>query len=62
MRRMSSRESARKPRENIETLDMNSRSGQGSIKLMEETDVSVEMYSFLEVMAVRCDEKPEKDG
>ena len=41
---------------------MDSRSGLSSIKLMEETDVSAEMYSFLEVMAVRCDEKPEKDG
>ena len=28
---------------------------------MEETDVSVQIYSFLEVTAVRYDEKPEKD-
>ena len=32
-----------------------------SIKLMEETDVSVQLYSFLEVMAVRYDEKPDND-
>ena len=29
---------------------------------MEETDVSVQIYSFLEVTAVRYDEKPDKDG
>ena len=29
---------------------------------MEETDVSVQLYSFLEVTAVRNDEKPDKDG
>ena len=29
---------------------------------MEETDVSVQLYSFLEVTAVRKDEKPDKDG
>ena len=62
MHRMPSRESARKPRENIETLNMDSRSRLSSIKLMEETDVSVQIYSFLEVTAVRYDEKPEKDG
>ena len=33
-----------------------------SIKVMEETDVSVQLYSFLEVTAVRKDEKPDKDG
>ena len=57
---MPSRESARKPRENIETLNMDSRSRLSSIKLMEETDVSVQTYSFLEVTAVRYDEKPLK--
>ena len=62
MHRMPSRESARKPRENIETLNLNSRSRLSSIKLMEETNVSVQTYSFLEVTAVRYDEKPEKDG
>ena len=41
---------------------MDSRSGLSSIKLMEETDVSVQQYSFLEVTAVHYDEKPEKDG
>ena len=61
MHRTPSRESARKPRENIETLNMDSRSRLSSIKLMEETDVSVQIYSFLEVTAVRYDEKPEKD-
>lgn len=29
---------------------------------MEETEVSVEIYSFLEVTAVRYDEKPDKNG
>ena len=29
---------------------------------MDETDVSVQIYSFLEVTAVRYDEKPDKDG
>ena len=29
---------------------------------MEETNVSVQTNSFLEVTAVRYDEKPEKDG
>ena len=33
-----------------------------SIKVMEETDVSVQVYSFLEVTAVRYDEKANKDG
>ena len=32
-----------------------------SIKLMEETDVSVHIYSFFEVRAVRYDKKPDKD-
>ena len=32
------------------------------IKLMEETDVSVQIYCFLEVVAVGYDEKPDKDG
>ena len=32
-----------------------------SIKLMEESGVPVQIYSFLEVTAVRCDEKPVKD-
>ena len=59
---MPSRESARKPKENIVTLNMDSRSLLSSIKLMEETDVSVQTYSFLEVTVVRYDEKPEKDG
>ena len=58
---MPSQESARKPRENIETLIMDSRSPLSSIKLMEETDGSVQTYCFLEVKAVRYDEKPEKD-
>ena len=62
MHRMPSRESARKARENIETLDMDSRSRLSPIKLMEETDVPVQIYSSLEVTAVRYDEKPEKDG
>ena len=65
MHRMPSRESARKPRENIGTLNMDSPSRLSSIKLMEETDVSVQTYSFLEVTAVRYDEnseKPKKDG
>ena len=61
MHRIPSRESARKPRENIETLNMDSRSRLSSIKLMEETDFSVQTYSFLEVTAVRYDEKCEKD-
>ena len=43
-----------KPRENIETLNMESRSGLSSIKLIEETDVSVQIYSFLEMRAVRA--------
>ena len=29
---------------------------------MEETDVSLQIYSFLEVTAVRYDENPDKDG
>ena len=29
---------------------------------MEATDVSVQIYSFLEVTAVRYDEKPDKNG
>ena len=29
---------------------------------MKETDVSVQIYSFLEVTAVRYDEKPDKNG
>ena len=29
---------------------------------MEETDFSVQTFSFLEVTVVRYDEKPEKDG
>ena len=62
MHRMPSRESARKPKENIATLNMDSRSLLSSIKLMEETGVSVQTYSFLEVTAVRYDENPEKDG
>ena len=53
-------ESAWKPKENIATLSMDSRSLLSSIKLMEETDVCVQTYSFLEVTAVRYDEKPEK--
>ena len=59
MHRMPSRERARKPREIIETLSMDSRSRPSSIKLMEETDVSVykHQYSFLEATAVRYDEK-----
>ena len=32
------------------------------IKLIEETDVPVQIYSFVEVTAVRHDEKPVKDG
>ena len=59
---MPSRESARKPKENIATLNMDSRSLLSSIKLMEETNVSVQTNSFLEVTAVRFDEQPEKDG
>ena len=55
---MPSRESARKPKENIATLNMDSRSLLSSIKLMEETDVSVQTY----MTAVRYDENPEKDG
>ena len=31
-----------------------------SIKLMEETDVALQIYSFLDVMVVRYDEKPTK--
>ena len=50
------------PKENIETLNMESRSGLSSIKLIEETDVSVQIYSFLDVRAVRYEENPEKDG
>ena len=60
MHRTPSRESARKLRKDIETLNMDSRSRLSSINLMEETDVSVQTYSFLEVTAVRFDEK-EKD-
>ena len=59
---MPSRGSARKQRENIKTFNMDSRSRLSSIKLMEETDFSIQTYSFLEVRAVRYDEKPEKDG
>ena len=33
-----------------------------SIKVMEETDVSVQVYSFLELTAVCYDEKANKDG
>lgn len=54
---MPSRESARNPRENIETLNIDSRSRLSLIKLM--VDVSVQTYSFLEVTAVRYDEKDE---
>ena len=61
MHRMPSQESARKPEENIAVLNMDSRSLLSSIKLMEETDVSVQTYSFLEVTAVRYGENPEKD-
>ena len=57
MHRIPSWESAQKPRENIETLNTDNRSGLSSIKLMEETDVSVQIYSFLEVMAVCYDKK-----
>ena len=57
MHPMPSRESARKPEENIETLNLDNRSRLSLIKLMEETDVSVQNYSFLEVTAVRYDEK-----
>ena len=59
---MPARESARKPKENIAMLNMDSRSLLISIKLMEETDISVQTYSFLEVTALRYDEKPEKGG
>ena len=62
MHSMPSWESARKPRENIDSLDMDSWSGLSSIKLMEETDVSVQIYSFLDVTVVRYDEKAAKDG
>ena len=62
MHHMPSRESARKPRENFEMLNMDIQSCLSLIKLMEETDVSVQTYSFLEVMVVRYDKKPEKDG
>ena len=31
------------------------------MKLMDKTNVSVQVYSFLEVMAVHYDEKPNKD-
>ena len=31
------------------------------MKLMEETNVSVQIYSFLEVTVVHYDEKPNKD-
>ena len=62
MHSMPSRESTRKPREGIEALNMDSRSGLSSIKLMEETDVAVQIYSFLKVTAVRYNEKPDKDG
>ena len=63
MQRMPSQESARKPRENINihTLNMDSRSGLISIKLIQETNVSVQIYRFLKARAVRYDEKPEKD-
>ena len=50
-----------KTKRTIETLNMDSRSGLSSIKLIEETDVSVQIYRFLEVRVVRYDEKPEKD-
>ena len=62
MHHMPPRESAQKPKEHIATLNMDSRSLLSSIKLMEENDVSVQTYSFLEVTAVRYDENPEKDG
>ena len=58
---MPSRENERKPRENSAALNMNSRSGLGLIKLMEETDISVQMYNFFKVTAVCYDEKPDKD-
>ena len=61
MHRMPSRESARNPRENINAFNLDSRSVLSSIKLMEENDVSVQIYSFLEVTAVPYDEKPDKD-
>ena len=59
---MPSRESTRKPRESIEALNMDSRSGLSSVKLMEETDIAVQIFSFLKVTAVRYNEKPDKDG
>ena len=52
----------RKPRENINAFNIDSRSGLITIKLMEETDLSVQIHSFHEVTAVRYDEKPDKDG
>ena len=52
----------RKPRENINALNIDSRSGLITIKLMEETDLSVQVHSFHEVTAVRYDEKPDKYG
>ena len=45
----------RKPRKNIEALNMDNQSGLSSIKLMEETDISVQIYSFLKVTAVHYD-------
>ena len=62
MHSMPSRESTQKPRENIDALNMDSRSGLSSINLMEEANVSVQICSFLEVTAVHYDEKPDKDG
>ena len=50
-----------KPRENIDALNMDSRSGLSLIKLMEETDVSAQICSFLKVTAFHHDEKPDKD-
>ena len=58
---MPPREIARKLRENIDSLNMDSWSGLRSIKL-EETDVYVQIYSFIEVTVVRHHEKPAKDG
>ena len=40
---------------------MDSQSDLSSMKFMEETDVSVQIYRFLEVTVVRYDEKPQKD-
>ena len=45
-----------------DAINMDSRSVLSSIKLMEETDVSAQTYSFLEVTAVRYDEKLDKHG